>query len=62
MTRCAERNPLGGVTRIGMHNVIRGHQLRDIHEIFSGSGLPRTRVYHAVILTRQPHPKHRPPA
>ncbi len=36
-----------------MHRVIGGDQLRDVHQILIGSGLPRTRIDHAVILTRQ---------
>jgi hypothetical protein len=35
-----------------MHRVVRGDQLGHVDEIFSGSGLPRTRIGHAVILTR----------
>lgn len=34
-----------------MHRVVGGHQLCDIHQVVSGSGLSRTRIYHAVILT-----------
>ena len=56
----AERHPLGGVIRVGMQRVVRGDQLRDIHQILSDTGLPRTQTRHGVILARQPGEGHRP--
>jgi oligo-1,6-glucosidase len=35
-----------------MHRVVGGHQLRDVHQVFSGRGLSGTGIYHAVILAR----------
>jgi hypothetical protein len=60
--RRAERYPLPGIAGIGMHRVVGGHQLRDVDEIFGGSGLARTRVCHAVILTRRAGAEHARPA
>ena len=52
MARGAERYALDGITRIGMYHVIGGDQLRDVYEVFWGSGLARARIGHTVILTR----------
>ena len=60
--RRAERHPLPGIAGIGMHRVVGGHQLGDVYEIFGGSGLPRTRVCHAAILTRRAGAQHACPA
>ena len=48
----AERHPLTGLTRIGMHRVVRGDQLGHVDQISGSRLLPRTRINHAVILAR----------
>ena len=53
MPRRAERHPLHRIAGIGMHRVVGGDQLRDVYQVFSGSGLPGARVCHAAILARR---------
>ena len=58
MTGGAERHPLHGIPRIGVHRVVGGDQLRDVDQILSSSGLSRTSIDHVVILTREAAGKH----
>jgi hypothetical protein len=45
-----ERDALPDVAGIGVHRVVRGDQLGDVHQVTSGRGLPRARIGHAAIL------------
>ena len=58
MARGAERHPLHGIPRIGVHRVVGGDQLRDVDQILSSSGLSRTSIHHDAILTREAAPGH----
>ena len=38
------------VAGVGVHRVVRGDQLGDVHKVARGGGLPSTRIGHSAIL------------
>ena len=49
---CCLAYALSGLAGIGMHRVVRGHQLGDVNEVARACGLASTRICHTAMLAQ----------